>query len=78
MRSLSRYRPMEMHCDDAASRRDVAAFIRSVLCSPPAKLSGPDLDKAVQILLEKTQVRTLIGPPVACLLRSLHKFSWIL
>lgn len=60
VRSLSRYEPMEMHCESATSQRDVSSFIRSVLSKPPALLSGTDLEEAVETLLKKTEVGILL------------------
>jgi hypothetical protein len=53
---LSEYNPLEIKCDDAASRADVIEFVTAVLAAEPARLQGDLLITAVRIVEEKCKV----------------------
>jgi hypothetical protein len=57
---LSEYNPLEIKCDDAASRADVIEFVTAVLAAEPARLQGNLLTTAVQIVQEKCQVHITV------------------
>ena len=60
MQRLSEYNPLEIKCDDAASRADVIEFVTAVLAAEPARLQGNLLTTAVQIVQEKCQVHITV------------------
>jgi hypothetical protein len=61
---LSEYNPLEIKCDDAASRADVIEFVTAVLAAEPARLQGNLLTSAVQLVQEKCQVNINITSDV--------------
>ncbi len=64
MQRLSEYNPLEIKCDDAASRADVIEFVTAVLAAEPARLQGNLLTSAVQLVQEKCQVNINITSDV--------------
>ncbi len=56
MNRLREHKPLEIKCDDAASKADVCEFVTAVLNGKPAQLEGDLLLKAVKIVEDKCEV----------------------
>jgi hypothetical protein len=56
MNRLSEHKPLEIKCDDAASKADVGEFVTAVLIGKPAQLKGNLLQEAVKIVEDKCEV----------------------
>ncbi len=57
MSRLSEHSPLEIKCDDAASKADVGEFVTAVLSGKPAQLKEELLQTAVKIVEDKCEVR---------------------
>ena len=56
LKRLIEYNPLEIKCDDEASRADVTEFVTAVLSEKPAQLQGDQLSKAVKFVERTCQV----------------------